>query len=189
VTDELLIGPTLRTLFHDFQQTARRLETRDRYELASEHDLMSRWRAGTVTVAEGQDWYADWTDLVQAADAAGKRFERVRVVPEPLTEYLRFELWLARFNADAGEHVRYLTRDRASRLDLPAHDFWVLDGERLALLYFTADDRLLGAELITDPVMVARHARWMGHAYAAGIRYRDYLAADPGQDQPRSGPA
>jgi hypothetical protein len=59
----------------------------------------------------------------------------VRVVPEPPTEYLRFGLWLAQFNAGAGEDVRYLTRDQANRLDLPAHDFWVLDAERLALLY------------------------------------------------------
>jgi hypothetical protein len=58
-----------------------------------------------------------------------------------------------------------------------------LDGERLALLYFTADDRLLGAELITDPIAVARHERWMDHAHAVGIRYRDYLAVDPGRDQ------
>ena len=110
------------------------------------------------------------------------------MVPERLTEYLRFELWLAQFNVGAGEDVRYLTQDQANPLDLPAHDFWVLDGERLALLYFTADDRLLGAELITDLVVVARHERWMDQAHPAGIPYRDYLAADPGRDRPRGGP-
>jgi len=187
VTDDLLIGPALRALFHQVERSARRLETRDRYNMASEHHLMSQWRTGIVTVAEGAEWYADWTELVQVAVAADKRFERVRVVPEPLTEYLRFELWLAQFNAGAGEDARYLARDQANALDLPAHDYWVLDGERLALLYFTADDRLLGAELITDAVVVARHERWLDQAHAAATPYHDYLAADPTRELPQSG--
>jgi hypothetical protein len=170
VTDELLIGPGLRALFHQVEQSARRLETRGRYDMVSEHELLGRWRAGTVAVAEGAEWYADWTELVEAVVAAGTRFERVRVVPEPLTEYLRFELWLAQFTAGAGEAVCYLSRDQANALDLPAHDFWLLDGERLAILYFTADDRLLGAQLITDPAVVARHERWLDQAHAVKRR-------------------
>ena len=187
MTGELLVGPSLRALFHQVERSARRLESRGRYDVVSEHGLLSRWRDGTVTVAEGADWYSDWTELVGAAVAAGRRFERVRVVPEPLTEYLRFELWLAQFNAGAGEDVRYLARGRASALDLPAHDFWLLDGERLALLYFTADDRLLGAEFITDPVVVARHERWLDQAQASATPYRDYLATDPARERPQSG--
>jgi hypothetical protein len=119
--------------------------------------------------------------------AAGKRFERVRVVPEPLTDYLRFELWLAQFNAGAGEDVRYLSREEANVRDLPAHDFWLLDSERLALPYFTADDRLLGAELVTDPVIVRRHERWLDQAQAVATPYRDYLAADPTRRLPPNG--
>jgi hypothetical protein len=187
VSDELLLGPSLRALFHQVERSARRLETRDRYDMPSEHDLMNRWRAGAVTVAEGADWYSDWTELVQSAVAVGKRFERVRVIPEPLTDYLRFELWLGQFNTGAGEDLRYLPRDQANGLDLPAHDFWLLDGEGLALLYFTADDRLLGAQLVTDPVVVARHASWLDRAHEAATPYRDYLAADPTRERPRSG--
>src|SRR5262249_1723673 len=115
-------------------------------------------------------------------------FERVRVVPEPLTEYLRFGRWLAAFKARAGEDVRYVGRSEAYTLDLPAHDFWLFDGERLALLYFTADDRLLGAELVTQRSMVARHERWLDLAQEAATPYREYLAADPSRDQPQRGP-
>jgi len=83
VTDDLLIGPSLRALFHQVERSAGRLETRDRYDMPSEHDLMTRWRAGTLTVTEGAEWYADWTELVQAAVVAGKRFERMRVWSVP----------------------------------------------------------------------------------------------------------
>jgi len=55
-----------------------------------------------------------------------------------------------RYNADAREDIRYLDRDQANALDLPAHDFWIFKGTRLVLMYFTADGRHVGSELITD---------------------------------------
>lgn len=53
MTGGLLVGPTLRALFHQVERSVRRLETRDRYDMASERPLTGRWRAVTVPVAEG----------------------------------------------------------------------------------------------------------------------------------------
>ena len=134
--------------------------------------------------AEHRAYFSDWTEPVRVATAMGKRFERVRVVPDELTPYLRLELRWNRYNAEAGEDVRYLRRSAANKLDLPAQDFWIFDGERLALMYFTADHRLLGADLVTDPVIVARHDRWLDMAMCHAIPYVEYLAADPTRELP-----
>jgi hypothetical protein len=125
-----------------------------------------------------------WLSNLRAATAAGKRFERVRIVPEPLTDYLRFEIRGTRYNVDFGEDIRYLNRYQADTLDLPAHDFWVFDASRLVLMYFTADDRHLGSELITDPDMVERHERWLDLAFGQATPHRQYLAADPSRQGP-----
>ena len=130
--------------------------------------------------ARREPWFAS----VRAVTAAGKRRQRVRVVPEPLTDYLRWELRICRDNVAAGEDVRYLRRDQANDLDLPAHDFWVLDSNRLALLFFTADDRLLGAEVLTDPDMVSRHERWIDIAVEHAAPYEQFLAEDPTRADP-----
>src|SRR5262249_46981273 len=81
----------------------------------------------------------------------GRRYQRVRIVPEPLTDYLRYALRGTRQTVEAGEDIRYLPQARANELDLPDHDYWLFDDTRLALLHFTADDRPLGATLSTEP--------------------------------------
>jgi hypothetical protein len=182
--NHLITGEAFGRLFTSFQRTARRLEARDHYEIAEEEDQVGRFTAGQLAEAEHRAYMADWMGMVQSASTAGKRFERVRIVPAILTDYLRLELRGNRYNAEAGEDVRYLERDRANTLDLPDHDFWLFDDERLALQYFTASGRPLGALVITEPDAVAQHALWLERAWAAAIPYADYLAEDPGREHP-----
>lgn len=64
-------------------------------------------------------------------------------------------------SASAGEDIRYLERQVAIRLGLEPMDAWLLDDTRSARLYFDdRDDRFIGAELITDPVVIDRHKVW-----------------------------
>lgn len=181
---ELLTGAAWFELFERCQRTARHLETRDHYQVPGEDDYLRQFLDGRYDEAEHRAYFADWIEPVAAATAAGKRFERVRVVPEVLPPYLRLEVRWNRYNAEAGEDIRYLPRTRANELDLPTHDFWVFDGERLALMYFTADDRWLGADLITDRAVVARHEAWMDQAVRQATPYVEFLAADPSHEQP-----
>ncbi|MEJ7743284.1 MAG: helix-turn-helix transcriptional regulator, partial [Nocardioidaceae bacterium] len=67
---------------------------------------------------------------------------------------------------------------------MPGHDFWLFDDERLALLWFTTDDRLLGAQISTEPAVVRQHTRWLDLAEAHATPYRGYLAADPARAMP-----
>jgi hypothetical protein len=181
---ELLTDDAWSDLFSTFSGTARHLETRDHYHVPGEDRYLEQFLAGRYDDAENRAYFADWTDPVSVAVKAGKRFERVRVVPSRLPPYLRLEVRWNQYNAEAGEEVSYLDRERADRIGLPAHDFWVFDGERVALMYFTAADRLLGADLITDPVVVERHERWMDLAAAHAVPYRKFVAADPARARP-----
>jgi hypothetical protein len=180
----LLAGADFLALFTAARRSVRRLETRDHYEVPEERELLTQFLTGQYGEAAHRAYFADWVEPVTAATTAGIRFERVRVVPEPLTPYLRLEVRWNRYNAEAGEDIRYLPRCRANELDLPAQDFWVFDGERVALMYFTADDRLLGVEVLTDPDLVASHEAWIDRAWTTATPYADYLAANPAREQP-----
>jgi hypothetical protein len=186
---ELLKGPSFFEPFTSFQRTARRMETRDRYDIPGERESFQRFLAGEPDDPDELTKRERWLGNLRAATAAGKRVERVRIVPDPLTDYLRFEIRGTRYNVDFGEDVRYLDRDRASAIDLPAHDFWVFDASRLMLMYFTADDRHLGSELVTDSDMVQRHERWVDLAFEHATPHRQYLAEDPSREDPASGRA
>jgi len=111
---------------------------------------------------------------MRAVTAAGRRVERVRVVSDPPSDYARWLLAGTALNVAAGEDIRYLPRREAIRLQLPDHDFWIFDDDRLAVMHFDDDDRFHGAEIVTDPTVVARHRRWQDVAMRAATPYSDY---------------
>lgn len=180
----LLTGDAFDALFRRFERTAQRLETRDSYAVSREVDAVAAFNCGQWDEAAFRAERQTFLASVRDATAAGRRRQRVRVVPDPLTDYLRFELRISRDNVWAGEDIRYLNRQEADHIGLPDHDFWLFDGERLALMYFTADDHLLGAQVVTDPSVVAQHAQWLALAAQHATPYVDYLAADPTREYP-----
>jgi hypothetical protein len=114
--------------------------------------------------------------MMRRRTALGQRMARVRIVAEPHSDYTRFGIDLARINVAAGEDIRYLPRAKAMGLDLPSHDFWLIDSRRVAILHFGDDDVLLGAEIATGPTVVARHSGWRDMAWRAAVP----LSAVPG---------
>jgi len=182
---DLLTSDDYDQLFRGFRHSARRLESRDRY--AGDKDPFQRWLAGDVKEPERSGRRAAWLDRVEAVTAAGGRYERVRIVTEPLTDYQRFALRSCRQNVESGEDIRYLERTSANGLDLPAHDFWLFDGERIALMYFSADDRLIGTQLMIEPHVVRQHLRWFQLAFANATPYSRYVSDDPTRQLPMTG--
>ncbi|GHF36189.1 hypothetical protein GCM10018783_00580 [Streptomyces griseosporeus] len=108
-------------LFREFRHTAWRLETRRGYASDRRSPKWQRWQAEEHIAAEP----SAWLESVAAHTAAGKRFERVRLVDEPATEGQRFLLASAPGNVAAGEDIRNLTRTQAEQLRLPDYDFWL----------------------------------------------------------------
>nr|WP_156935480.1 DUF6879 family protein [Pseudonocardia spinosispora] len=103
---------------------------------------------------------------------------------EPLTPYNRYMIWTNAQNERNGEDIRYLCRSRANELELPDHDFWVFDSTHLLLMRFTANDRPLGHDLISDPALIARHEAWLDLALAQATPWKDYVAEDPTRTEP-----
>ncbi len=98
--------------------------------------------------------------MIREATIEGRQFSRVRVVSVPLTDYSRFGLRGALFAGEAGDDIRYLTRDQAEVADLPRHDYWLFDSRRLVKMHFSEDDRFTGAEIVEDPATIVQHNYW-----------------------------
>ena len=163
-------------LFATVERTAYRWETRDFYDVPVEREGYRRFLAGDDP---GTDWFQPWLTIIRTATAAGRRFERVRVAREPLSDYLRFELWACRYNVEVGEDMRYLDADRAAELGLPDYDYWLFDDERLVRMYFNDGGRMERAEIITDPAAVEEHRQYRRLAWAVAVPYARYAAAHP----------
>jgi hypothetical protein len=172
----LLTGEDFERLFTSFDHTAFRFETRDRYNVDAEQEHIRKFLAGEP---DPERRWRPWHDTVRNATTAGKRFMRVRAVSVPLSDYARFGLVGAEYNNEAGEDIRYMERTRYRELGLPEHDVWLFDSQRLAFLHFDDDDRLVGAEITTDPDTVLRHCQWRDVAWHYAVTRDEFAAKHP----------
>ena len=142
--------------FEQAQSTISRLETLQNYGNSGEDPALAAFLAGQphlITPAK-----REWTALVRERRAAGCVMQRVHVVTEPITDYLRFELtWGYQPNVDAGEDIRIVPVPMGQQWppELPERtDFWLFDFSVLYALRYHQNGAWLVTEEVTDP---ARH--------------------------------
>ena len=95
------------------QASVIRFEMRDSYDEAEKG--FAEWKATGGTGA--YDW-GDHLDVIRAAVARGVTVRRVRVVSEPLSEYLRWEHACTDVNIKVGEDIRWLPRTEAALVEV-----------------------------------------------------------------------
>ncbi|TQN32218.1 hypothetical protein FHX37_2168 [Haloactinospora alba] len=156
-----------------FQVSAFRLETLDSYLAENEREPYRRFLAGEP---QEPDWRRSWQQTVQTIRETARSIGRVHVVPEELTDYLKFEITCAYpASVDAGEDVRILSRSRADALGLPhGEDYWLLDDARSAVLQYGPEREFLGVEF-ADSDRVEQHVTWRHAAQAEAVPLHDYL--------------
>ncbi|MER5210346.1 DUF6879 family protein [Streptomyces sp. NPDC002838] len=120
------------------QRSAVHLEMRDQYAVGDEADDFDAWlRTGQRDTDPASEYWAPWVGVISRAVARGVVVRRVRIVSEPVTDYIRYEHAGAVVNVSAGEQVRWLPRRRAVDLLLPGADLWIFDGTQVLFNHFT----------------------------------------------------
>jgi hypothetical protein len=163
--------PLAYGLLRSAEGNAWHLELRDAYVL-DDPDWLD-WQAGRRF--NPADRWADWSDLIRATTARGVDVRRLRVVSEPVTEYIRFEYDVtAGHNIAAGEDVRWLPRHAASGLLLPVEDLWVFDRQVVLWNHFGGDSSWVGEEQSDVPALARLCASSFDAAWERGIPHEDY---------------
>lgn len=155
------------------RMSADHLEMRDAYDLRDA--TFKRWqRTGGVPVDPDSDYWRPWLSRVREATQRGVRIRRLRVISEPLSEYIRFEHFCAPINVRAGEDVRWLPRQLARDLLLPGTDGWIFDGRAARFHMFDGDGYLVSNFDEDDPVVAARAQAAFEAAWARAIPHAEY---------------
>lgn len=181
-----LISPgaaEFRALFRTFQRSVFRLETLQVYATyVGEEASVAAFVAGR---REPPDPTHDaWVAQIAENVRAGKAVQRVHVVREPLSSYLRYELtWGYAPNVRAGEDVRIvaLAGDDSwpGELPEPGVDFWLFDSRKLYRQHYDDEGRLQGMELVVNPTKIASACSWRDVALRLGISWEAYLRGRP----------
>jgi uncharacterized protein DUF6879 len=146
---------------------------RDTYE---QTERFKAWQAGVSREVRAES-HAEWHALLAPLVAAGGDIRRMRIVSEPITEYVRYEYETTpEANLAAGEQVRWLDRANASDLRLPGNDFWLVDDTLLFNLTAGNGD-WLGIQRNDDPEVLAFCLESFEAAWARGVDHADYQPA------------
>jgi hypothetical protein len=161
----------LASLLDNAKVASWRWESRGVYS-AVDATLLRRWREG-----HGRDPDDDrsWVEYVQGLRRRGVRFERARLLTEPLTEYLRMQFDFTYMNVDAGEDVRWVAPSVAAKVGMPTYDYYLIDDDVVAILDFDVRGRFTGARASTGREVVERHATWRDLIWPHAVPHERYL--------------
>ncbi|MEO6088412.1 MAG: DUF6879 family protein [Umezawaea sp.] len=170
---EQVTGEAWAALLTGFRSSAWRWEAQAVYREPIEQEALRAFLAGHAPDLSYMD---DWLAGVRAATDAGRTFARVRLLTDPLTDYLRFELAATPRNVAAGESIRVISAGRAHALELPADDFWIFDDEVVAVMQFN-EGGFTHADLITDAPGVAEFREIRDRAWQDAVPFEEYLTS------------
>lgn len=159
-------------LFDTFERRAFRFEALPAYAVAEETEALEAFMAGEP-VPRG--WLDEWTDFVRQSTASGKSIIRVRLIPEPLTEYFNFESTCGYPQSlEAGETILGILPQQLPLLARNVGDFWLFDGSACATLDYDAAGRFSGAYVIEESSQVESYTA-IAHDLLAAARPIDEL--------------
>lgn len=168
-------APEFRARFAAFSYSVFRLETLQSYGNSGEDEAFVAFLADEPAPYEPA--VEEWDAMIRRNVQAGRIQQRVHVVTEPLTDYMRFELTGYAQSVDAGEEVRIVrvAENESWPSDVPRSDFFLFDSSELYLQHYGDAGEWLGTEPITDPAAIVRACRWRDAALYRATPWWDYL--------------
>ncbi|WP_330330778.1 hypothetical protein OHS33_14290 [Streptomyces sp. NBC_00536] len=166
--------PSFAECIRDTRHSAVHLEMRDDY---GDNDRFAAWRRGDrIDWDDRSSWWRGFHDQIAEAVARGVSIRRVRVVSEPVAEYIRWEHYMTRANLAAGEQVRWVPRRLASDLVLPCNDYWLFDEGLARVHHFAGNGSLVADEFTSESDLLKLFAASFETAWERGIPHEEYQA-------------
>ncbi|MER8067149.1 DUF6879 family protein [Streptomyces sp. NPDC094034] len=164
--------PSFAECIQDTKHSAVHLEMRDDY---GDNERFAAWRRGKrIDWDDRASWWRGFHDQIAGAVARGVSIRRVRIVSEPVSEYIRWEHHITRANIIAGEQVRWVPRGLASDLLLPCNDFWLFDDQLARIHHFAGNGSLVSDEFASEPDILKTFAVSFEAAWERGISHEEY---------------
>lgn len=160
----------LSALFASVTRSVWRWECQGHYQV--DEDELARWRAGRPAELDAET--IAWHGYIRSLRQRAIPFQRVRMITEPVTEYLVWLMSTTDANVDAGEDIRWVHESVARELGMPTYDFYLVDDERVAVLRFDTEKVLTDVEVVWQPDVVAQHRRWRGTVWHHAVQHRDF---------------
>jgi hypothetical protein len=138
-------------LFSSSKKSAFRLELLDLYTVPEEEPYFKNYLS-SPSIAPPLDFNSDWKSMLEDANNRGVEYSRARVVRQPVTDYLKFEIsWGYSESIKLGEDIRAIITDGivSFNTEVPfLKDFWLFDDEHCFIIEYDYIGKFLGVRRI-----------------------------------------
>lgn len=177
----VLSPAAFKQLFDHYRYSVFRLETEQNYDSPNEVAGLRAFLRGEPPPPDDPG-KAEWISVVHAARRTRRTIQRVHVVTEPLSDYIRYELaWSYAPNLQAGEDIRIVAvpKGHAWPVELTCADFWLFDASRLYVMKYDQHNAWRGVRQIHDPSQIIHAAQAREAALHLSVPYTDYVNSRP----------
>lgn len=174
-------GVAFASAWSQLQARFLKLECWQRYREAEDNRSQAAYDRGDIDTAQRLLRAEAEVDqpLYRDVSLRGIEYARVRLLQEPLTPYLRYELLSYRIRVDLGENIEVVRCDNGVRLPDERHFDFLLFDRSIALIhdYGIAEvGRQAGGWLTRDSGVIARLERTVADLRQQAVPLPEYLA-------------
>ncbi|MEV0734234.1 DUF6879 family protein [Polymorphospora sp. NPDC050346] len=171
--DRALTVEEFSLLFESCESSAFRFEAQSFYRSNVETVALAQFLNGEQVDLE---WLQEWLSVVRGLTRGGRVMQRVRIIGDPPSSYLRFSLFITPHLIAAGDDIRYLSEVRADSLGIELQDFWLFDNKRVAAFSFDRSGDLEGITLIQDEMRVEKYIKLRSILMDNSLTFKEYRA-------------
>ena len=136
-----------------------RLEAIPVYKVPEDLILFEKWKQGRLELdARSKEWLKN----LKKTSQRGVKIQRVRVVPLPLSDYIRYEIDFWKNSVKCGEEILSLkSKDYGKiikNLDFTPKDFWMFDDKALIIFLYDSRGDFVREESIPNKATIKRYA-------------------------------
>lgn len=156
-----------------FQHVLFRLEAMPEYSSEAEKPLVENYETGKPVPLQGP--LADYFDRLGKLIKSGKEVERLHVVPDTLTPYLRWEIfWAYQHMADRGVKVYLLPQSKFPELAAKASEFYLIDDSILVHVCYDSKGAFTELQRETDQAKIVEAKNLRQQLIAAAIPFEEF---------------
>jgi hypothetical protein len=161
-----------------FRRRVFRMEILDFYDAENEREPYTRFLAGEHV---DPTWRKPWQGLVHGVCQSERIMQRVHVVSEPVSDYIRFSLLHGYpYSVQAGEDVRILGRAQSDGM-CSQGDWWLFDDSPAAVLLYDGSGAVERVEMNDDPAVLAGLCNVRDEALRLAVPLARYVSENIGE--------
>jgi len=165
--DELLRGANRRIF---------RMESLPEYNVPDDRVICDQFLRGVPLPPLDSPEIKEWDEMIRNYRKRGISFDRLRLMPETITPYLRYEIdWVYSYTAGAGEETRFWPIKKSS--PTLQRDFYVLDDATVIHLEYDQSGRWTGFSFETDSAYARDLIAGSSQLWNSAMKLEEFLAS------------